>query len=236
MNSGQPNNQQQRAFTLIELLVAVAIITLLIGMLLPSLARSREAARCVVCKGHFSEWSKAMLMYTQQFNGSLPYENRPDPANPLENGRVCWFDAADRYFKTTEADPAVKVCPTVRRDDPNRLEGYRMNSKLAEVRPESPYHRPFRKVDSLKVPHATVLLFDGDVGGQVISFKGRWRIRNDDVNYRHNVSTNMLFAAGNIETVQRRPLLKRSENNTSIVWQPADMGPWDPDPDPSKDD
>jgi prepilin-type N-terminal cleavage/methylation domain-containing protein len=222
--------QNRRAFTLIEVLVAVSIITVLIAMLIPSIARSREAARSVVCRANFSEWSKAMLMYTQQFNGYLPYESRPNPADPAERGRVCWFDAADRYFKSTDSDPKVKICPTVARDDPNRDESYRMNAKLAETNVLSPYYRPYRRVDDLKMPHSTVLLFDGDVGGSIVSMKGRWRMRKDDVNYRHNVMTNMLYAAGNIESIHRRVLYDRSLKNSPIVWQPADIGPWDPDP------
>jgi prepilin-type N-terminal cleavage/methylation domain-containing protein len=222
-------------FTLIEVLVAVAIITVLISILIPSLARSREAARTVVCKSNFSEWSKAMLMYTQQYRGVLPYEDRPDPADPVEKNHVCWYDAADRYFKSSKSEPSVKLCPTVQRDMPHRLESYRMNSKLAETNRTNPKYMPYRTVDRVKLPHATVLLFDADVGGDVISFKGRWRISNDDVNYRHNRMTNILYVAGNIESVHRKILFKRSQKNAPTIWQPADMGPWDPDADPLTD-
>ena len=218
------------AFTLIELLVVVAIISLLVSILIPSLARSRENARSVVCRSNLAQWARALLMYQQDSNGVVPYEDRPDPTDPFQKGRLCWYDAVDRYLKTTKASVGVKICPTVERDAPNSIEGYRMNSKLAETTLASPYYRPYRKIDSLKRPYETVMLFDADVGGETISLKGRWRITKDDVNYRHNNATNILFVAGNIENTKRRSLFERSRNNSPVIWQPADLGPWDPDP------
>lgn len=267
------------AFTLIEVLVVCGIVALLIAIMVPSLARSRENARSVVCRSNLKQWGNAMLMYTQAHAGVLPYENRPkpfdDPDDPClgaedENGDkvwdrkcensqwayhvrgyICWFDVLDRYFggggKSLED---MKICPTVRRFDEQREESYRMNSKLADSTKtktngqENEYYIPFRKLDTLAYPMRTVVLFDGDVGKGdpnnpklAPSFKGRWRGQlsqdGDDVNYRHNRATNLLFAGWNIENVNKKVLEKKSYHNDAIIWQPPDLGPWDPNPNPN---
>jgi prepilin-type N-terminal cleavage/methylation domain-containing protein len=61
------------AFTLIEVLVVVAIIALLISVLMPSLARSRDQAQMVVCKTRLKELYNGHYFYSQESKGRFPH-------------------------------------------------------------------------------------------------------------------------------------------------------------------
>lgn len=60
------------AFTLIELLVVVAIITLLISILLPSLTQARQSAQMVACGSNLHQMSVAAFAYGSSNRGMLP--------------------------------------------------------------------------------------------------------------------------------------------------------------------
>ena len=60
---------RKRGFTLIELLVVIAIIVILAAILLPALARAREAARRASCQNNLKQMGIVFKMYTGESKG-----------------------------------------------------------------------------------------------------------------------------------------------------------------------
>ncbi len=74
--SGSQLGTRQRpagAFTLVELLVVIGIIAILVAILLPALNRARQQANLLTCQTHLRQIGQAIVLYTGDYKGVLPY-------------------------------------------------------------------------------------------------------------------------------------------------------------------
>jgi prepilin-type N-terminal cleavage/methylation domain-containing protein len=84
--------RSKTAFTLIELLVVIAIITLLIALLLPSLARAREQARLVQCSSNLHQVGVGMQFYANDWQSIWPrYYNWSTDPSTFDNGKFSHY-------------------------------------------------------------------------------------------------------------------------------------------------
>ncbi len=100
--------RKPRGFTLVELLVVIAIIGVLASLLLPALARAREAAGRASCGSQLKQVGMAMLMYAGENRGRFPAQQ------PVW-GPTYVFACAPRmegFFPEYLTDPQVLVCPS----------------------------------------------------------------------------------------------------------------------------
>ncbi|MEM9374129.1 MAG: type II secretion system protein, partial [Planctomycetota bacterium] len=70
--TGSISDARRGAFTLIELLVVIAVIALLIGILLPAIARARETTKRLVCLSNFRQYAVAAATYEADYADALP--------------------------------------------------------------------------------------------------------------------------------------------------------------------
>ena len=76
--------KQRKGFTLIELLVVIAIIALLVGLLLPALAKAQQNARSLKDKTQIKQIHAAMLVYANDAKERLPTPGLIDRLEDLQ--------------------------------------------------------------------------------------------------------------------------------------------------------
>lgn len=217
-----PSNRRT-AFTLIELLVVISIISLLVAILLPALARARNEANITVCRGNLRQTGIALLMYSvdcknemlaTRFNIASGAVNAPDNGtiNSISYQGGKWLEIL--YTQYLDRNLGALQCPT-QTYDANRmsfgLNEFVIHFETASGAAVASGDRPHRIDEFINQSRKLWAMDTGlqnnqldppnNVGyGTYVRDKGSAnRVWQSGISARHNNGLNLLFVDGHGE-------------------------------------
>lgn len=137
------------AMTLVELLVVMAVIGILIGLLLPAVQKSREAARRIQCANNLKQIGLAMHMHCNTYKGRFPRST-----HGTMDFEQTWIYTLAPFMENVDS---VRICP----EDPrgrekleNQGTSYILNEYICEPGPDEA-----RNINFLESTSRTIIVF-----------------------------------------------------------------------------
>lgn len=258
--STSTSNHERHLFTLIELLVVIAIIAILAGMLLPALNRVRATSRSIACLNNQKQFGVCFASYTSDNREFLPQSKMAPVAGRSRQSWIAGFlpyigvggeliDPSSDFYLTVlyPKRPKLFNCPTDVCQYPMTSHiGYGLNdaysgASILNIRKPS---RILLTADTFNsgrtrdshakadthyalIPLAEAFAFtvqptasggDRAVGGN-----------------KHNGKVNVLYIAGNAESVEAKRLATKGgwDKDRDCPWARQYTTKWEPSTDPN---
>jgi len=99
-----------KKITIVELAIVIGLFAILAAVLLPALARSREAARRSSCANNLKQMGVVLKMYSNEWDGFFP------PVSPITHN---WIPDLDGIYPEYLTDLNILACPSNPFHDPD---------------------------------------------------------------------------------------------------------------------